>query len=442
MQIGELKNILQKHGIVGAGGAGFPSYAKLSEKAEIIILNCAECEPLFKLHRQLLEIYAQEIVTMLDILTESLGAKEFIVAVKGSYKGAVSSVNQVIKDYPKGKIKLLKEMYPAGDEVVTIYESTGRVVPPGSIPIEVGCVVYNVETVLNMYNALYNNKSVTHKYVTVAGEVNNPYTYCVPIGTKFSHLIELSGGVTREDVEIISGGPMTGNISSMSDVVTKTTNGILVMPEDHYIVMKRKQNAKISVQRAMSTCCQCKSCTDLCSRHLLGHPINPSEFMKCVANQKTETKAVLDTFYCSQCGLCELYSCPQGLSPKTLIGLCKNELRQNGLKPEILKLTEDVHSEREYRLVPMKRLIERLDLSKYNTSAKITDKKVTPDTVKISLSQHIGKPAVASVKEGQYVKAGDIIAEYDPKALSVAYHSSIDGTVQRVTDKYVTISAI
>ena len=90
----------------------------------------------------------------------------------------------------------------------------------------------------------------------------------------------------------------------------------------------------------------------------------------------------------------------------------------------------------------MKRLIERLDLSKYNTSAKITDKKVTPDTVKISLSQHIGKPAIASVKEGQCVKAGDVIAEYDPKALSVAYHSSIDGTVQRVTDKYVTISAI
>ena len=154
MTLTELKKVISEAGVVGAGGAGFPSYAKLSEKAEIIILNCAECEPLFKLHRQLLEIYSEEIVTMLDVLTEALGAKEFIVAVKGSYKGAVSSVNQVIKDYPKGKIKLLKEMYPAGDEVVTIYESTGRVVPPGSIPIEVGCVVYNVETVLNMYKSL------------------------------------------------------------------------------------------------------------------------------------------------------------------------------------------------------------------------------------------------------------------------------------------------
>ena len=442
MQISEVKNILQKNGVVGAGGAGFPSYAKLSEKAEIIILNCAECEPLFKLHRQLLEIYAEEIVSMLDILTETLEAKEFIVAVKGSYKGAVSAVNEVLKDYPKGKIKLLKEMYPAGDEVVTIYESTGRVVPPGSIPIEVGCIVYNVETVLNMYNALFKKKAVTHKYVTVAGEVNNPSTFCVPIGTKFSHLIEMSGGLKMDDVEIISGGPMTGNISSMSDCVTKTTNGILVMPPNHYIVMKRKQKAKISVQRAMSTCCQCKSCTELCSRHLLGHPINPAEFMKCVANQKTETKAVLNTFYCSQCGLCELYSCPQGLSPKTLIGLCKNELRQNGLRPEILQLTEGVHSEREYRLVPMKRLIERLDLSKYNTSAKISDAKVSPDTVKISLSQHIGKPAVSSVKVGDKVKMGDVIAECDDKALSVAYHSSIDGSVMKVTDKYVMISAI
>ncbi len=440
MRLSELKSILQKNGVVGAGGAGFPSYAKLNDKADTVILNCAECEPLFKLHRQLLEKYAHEIVSMLDLLKQAVGAKEFIVALKASYKGALESVREALSDYPDGRIQLLREMYPAGDEVITIYECTGRVVPPGNLPISVGCIVYNVETVLNMYHAVTEATPVTHKYVTVAGEVKNPTTLRVPIGTSFSHLIELAGGVTVEDAEIISGGPMTGNLSSQSAFVTKTTNGILVMPDDHYIVMKRKQKPQISIRRAMSSCCQCKSCTELCSRHLLGHPVNPADFMKCVANATSHTKAVLNTMYCSQCGLCEMYSCPQGLSPKTLMGLSKAGLRDNGIKPEIFTESTEVHSEREYRTVPMKRLIERLDLSKYNVAAKIDNVNVTPSMVKISTSQHIGKPATPVVKIGDKVKTGDVIATFDDNALSVGYHSSIDGVVTSVNEKAITIS--
>lgn len=440
MGASEIKEILQKCGIAGAGGAGFPSYAKLNEKADTIILNCAECEPLFKVHRQLLERYAKEIVSTLNLLTDAIHAKQFIVAVKGSYEGAINAVNAALQDYEKGRIELLREIYPAGDEIITIYECTGRVVPPGSIPIEAGCIVYNVETVLNMYNAINFNTPVTHKYVTVAGEVKHPATLKVPIGTSYSYLVSLCGGTTRDDVQYINGGPMMGRLANPFDAVTKTTNGILVMPKDHYIVMKRKQKPQISVKRAMSTCCQCRSCTELCSRHLLGYPINPSAFMRCVSGKITDTRAVLNTNYCSQCGICELYACPQGLSPRTLIGIAKSGLKKNGLKIEKLDNWDNVNSERDFRVVPMKRLIERLDLTKYNVSAPLTDDEVKPKEVSILTNQNIGKPAVPLVKIGQKVKAQDIIAAYDDNALSLPLHSSIDGTIKMVTDSAITVT--
>ena len=441
MQLSEIKDILQKCGIAGAGGAGFPSYSKLNEKADTIILNCAECEPLFKVHRQLLKKYAKEIIGTLNLLTDSIGAKQFIVAVKGSYQSTVSAVATVLSDYEKGSIKLLKEVYPAGDEVITIYECTGRVVPPGSIPIEVGCIVYNVETVLNMYYALNSHLPVTHKYVTVAGEVKAPKTFKAPIGTPYSFLVSLCGGTTSDNVQYLSGGPMMGRLASPSDTVTKTTNGILVMPEDHYVVMKRKQKPKISVQRAMSTCCQCRSCTELCSRHLLGHPISPAAFMKCVSNKLNDTQAVLNANYCSQCGLCELYSCPQGLSPRTLLGIAKFELKKSGVKIEKPNSWGTVNSERDYRLVPMKRLIERLDLTKYNIPAPIVEDDIAPHELSIMTSQNIGMPSAPLVKAGQKIKFGDIIAAYDENALSLPIHSPLSGTVKAVTSNSITISA-
>lgn len=439
MQLSEIKDILRKSGIAGAGGAGFPSYAKLSDKADTIILNCAECEPLFKLHRQLLERYAREIVSTLSLLTDSIGADQFIIAVKGSYTGAVEAVKNALAEHKNGKIKLLREIYPAGDEVITIHECTGRVVPPGSIPIEVGCIVYNVETVLNMYYAINGGTPVTHKFVTVAGEVKHPKTLRVPLGTAYSYLVSLCGGTTRSDVQYLSGGPMMGRLASPWDTVTKTTNGILVMPEDHYIIMKRKQKPQISVQRAMSICCQCRSCTELCSRHLLGHPISPSAFMRCVSSRVTDTQAVLNANYCSQCGLCELYSCPQGLSPRTLIGMAKSELRKNGVKIEKITEWDNVNPEREYRLVPMERLVERLNLEKYNISAPMVDDEVKPAELNISLMQNIGKPATPSVKAGQKVNVGEIIAANDDNALSIPIHSPVEGTVKTVTGKVITI---
>ena len=122
MDMKELSSILQQNGIVGAGGAGFPTYAKLDQRAETIILNCAECEPLLRLHRQLLEKYAREIVDTFHLVGQAVGAKEVIIGIKKAYKQTIEAVESVIGEYPEVRLGLLDEVYPAGDEVVLIYE--------------------------------------------------------------------------------------------------------------------------------------------------------------------------------------------------------------------------------------------------------------------------------------------------------------------------------
>ena len=440
MNINELKGVLQNAGVVGAGGAGFPSYAKLNEAADTIILNCAECEPLLKLHRQVMQHYAREIMTALTVVAEAVGAKQVIIAIKPSYKKAVEAVKAQLEDFNMISIGYLPEVYPAGDEVVTIYETTGRVVSPGKLPISVGVTVYNVETMLNAYYALTEGRGVTHKFITVTGEVKEPVTLYVPLGITVGEGIKLAGGTTIEEYTLINGGPMTGNIVTEYDVITKTSNAILVMPNDQYIVMKRKSDPKISLKRAMSACCQCRMCTDLCPRNLLGHPIEPNKFMRSASSSVTsDVEPYLGTFFCCACGLCEMYSCFQNLSPKSLMAVVKDELRKGGI-PVPAAPEAPVKEERSGRYVLKSRLTARLGLTKYNFPALLDEREYAPKSVKLLLSQHIGAPSIPAVKKGDTVKCGDVIASPQAGALGVAIHSSIDGKVKEITDKYITIT--
>lgn len=439
MEIKELSNILQQNGIVGAGGAGFPTYAKLDERAETIILNCAECEPLLRLHRQLLEKHAREIVETFHMIGQTVGAKDIIIGIKKAYKKTIEALNECIGDYEGVRLGLLDEVYPAGDEVVLIYEVTGKVVRPGGLPIESGVAVFNVETVYNVYRAMKHNTPVVDKLVSVVAEVNNPITVRVPIGCTIEEVVAMAGGVTTPNAVYFIGGPMMGNIGTGAQAVTKTTNAVLVLPENHLIIQKKKSKASIDLKRAAASCCQCTMCTDLCPRHLLGHPIEPHKFMQaatCKDMQKTEI--FINTMFCCSCGLCELYSCMQGLSPRSLVAEYKVGLRANGIKPPQGVEAKAVGPEREYRKVPMERLMARLDLTKYDREAPLDDDVVDMKRVKIMLSQHIGAPASAVVKSGDKVEMGQVIAE-PGKGLSVAIHASISGTVTEVNDKYVII---
>lgn len=438
MDMKELSMLMQQNGIVGAGGAGFPTYAKLNENADTIILNCAECEPLLRLHRQLLEKYAQEIVDTFHLIGEAVGAKEVIIGIKKAYTRTIEALNSVIGAYPEVRLGLLDEVYPAGDEVVLIYEVTGKVVRPGGLPIECGVAVFNVETVYNVYRAMNQQTPVMDKLVSVVAEVEQPVTVRVPIGTSIEETVHLAGAATTPNPVYFIGGPMMGFIGSGSQPVTKTTNAVLVLPESHYIIQKKRQKVSIDLKRAAACCCQCSMCTDLCPRNRLGHPIQPHLFMRAATCKDVQKPDIfVNTFFCSSCGLCEMYSCFQGLSPRTLMAEYKAGLRSHGLKPPQV-VPKPVGEEREYRKVPMERLMARLDLTKYNKEAPLDESAVLVRKVKIMLSQHIGAPASPIVKQGDTVAAGQMIAE-PAKGLSVGIHASIDGVVKEVSEKYVII---
>ena len=438
MTLAELKEIAKKGGVVGAGGAGFPSYAKMTDKADTVILNCVECEPLLKLHRQLLALHASEIVEMLNLVRESLNAAEAVIGIKSEYKETIDALKGVMDKYDKVRIHELRAAYPMGDEVVLIYEVTGRVISPGGLPIDENVVVFNVETMYNLYRAAFEEKSVSDKLVSIVGEIDSPKTLRLPLGMKVKDAVMAAGKVTTDKPAYLMGGPMMGRIGSENTVITKTTNAIIILPEDHKLIRSADKDIRNEKRRASSACCQCRTCTDLCSRHALGHPIEPHRIMRAVANNDASDLSVfVNAMYCSGCGICEKYACPQGLSPKTIIQEFKAALRKGGVKME-KTAPGSVSRGREERKVPVHRLSHRLGLGVYDREAPIDDECKGASMVKIPLSQHIGKPAEARVNAGDRVKKGQLIAEA-AEGLSVNIHSSIDGVVTAVTDSEITI---
>lgn len=456
MTVEELRGIIRENGIVGAGGAGFPTYMKIDKRAKTILLNCAECEPLLRLHRQLLKVHASEIVRTFDMIAETVGADEAIIGIKEEYKSTVEALNACLASYPRVRIQLLPGSYPMGDEVVLIYEATGKVISPGGLPIEAGVAVFNVETVYNVYRAVEKSEPVVDKVVTVVGEVDSPVTVRAPLGMSLKEVVALAGGEKlnsdrtdmghkaasggQEELVYLVGGPMMGRIGSPYEPVTRTTNAILVLPGQHQIIQRKQMPASIGMKRAASSCCQCQMCTDLCPRHMLGHPIEPHRFMRAMSNHDYgDLDAFLNLFFCSSCGLCEMFSCPQGLSPRTLIADCKDGLRRAGIKPQKDVKAAPVPKAREYRKVPELRLEARLGLSKYETEAPLNDETASAGQVRLLFSQHIGAPAECVVARGDSIARGQVVARA-AEGLSVPLHASISGTVTAVTDKYVEIT--
>ena len=324
--------------------------------------------------------------------------------------------------------------------MVLIYEATGRVVRPGGLPIEQGVAVFNVETIYNTYRAVEQHKPVTDKYVSVVAEVEHPVTVRVPIGCTLEETVAQAGNVTVKDPVYFVGGPMMGRIGNGAEPVTKTTNAVLVLPGDHLIVAKKRRSSAIDLRRAASICCQCNTCTDLCPRHNLGHPINPAKFMRAASNQDfRDLNPYLDAAFCSSCGVCEMYSCPQSLAPRSLLADMKGGLRKAGIRPPAGVVPKPVTEAREYRKVPEERLMARLGLTKYDKEAPMDENLVEVSKVVINLSQHIGAPAQAIVKVGDSVQRGQMIAQ-PANGLSVGIHASLCGKVTEVTDRHIVIA--
>jgi len=436
-------DLIKSAGVVGAGGAGFPTHVKLSAKVDTIIVNGAECEPLINVDRQLIEKYFSRVYEGLKIAAQSTGAKKVIVALKEKNKEAVKVLEDFKQDSLKFEIFRLGNFYPAGDEQVLVNEVTGKIVPEGGIPLNVGIVVINVETLFNVANAV-EGKNLTRKFVTVNGAVNTPKTFIVPIGTPVLSLIEACGGATVANYGVIDGGPMTGKIvDPNTHAVTKTTKAILVLPETNIVITQKKRDISRQMKRAQAICLSCRMCTDLCPRYLLGHDLFPDELMKRMYRREITAENISNFDYaylCCDCGLCELYSCVVDLSARSIFNYLKVELAKAGIKNPHHREALTTNEFRSFRKVPVPRLLKRIELDEYTSHADLSYDELRVNEVKLFLTQHVGAPSIPVVKVGDMVTEGTLVADIPANKLGSKIHASIDGKIKEITDKYIIIS--
>jgi Na+-translocating ferredoxin:NAD+ oxidoreductase RnfC subunit len=432
------KHNIEELGLVGCGGAGFPTQVKLAaNNVESIIVNAAECEPLLHKDKEILKNFSDEFFKGLLTAIEMTNAGEAFIGMKKKYADLLKFVEKAI---PDKRIKMLPlgDFYPAGDEYELVYEATGKLIPFGGIPLNIGCVVANVETLVN----LGRNKPVTTKFITLTGAVPNPITVEIPFGITVAEAMALAGLKDLSGLTIIDGGPMMGKIieNAHEEIVSKTCGGLIALPNDHVLIKKMTRKEVENTRIARSACDQCTDCTELCPRALLGYPIRPHKAMRTAQFAPfASSDYAIDSIFCSECGLCSLFSCPEDLPPREMCQSAKNYHLSKGVKAGEFKGEPQVHPMRSVRRVSIERLLKKLALLDYDKKAPFAKINSRFERVELPLKMHIGAPAKPVVKPGNKVKKGQLIAAIPNGKLSAALHASIGGQIESVTDKAITI---
>lgn len=307
---------IRESGIVGMGGATFPTHVKMmvpdGKKAECLIINGVECEPyLTSDHRLMLE-HGDELMTGTRILMKALGVEKAFIGIENNKSDAINRLTELSKKYQGITVTPLKVKYPQGGEKQLIKAILGREVPSGKLPIETGCVVQNVGTAVAVYEAVQKNKPLVERVVTVTGKsVKNPCNLLVRIGTPVSELLEEAGGVPADTRKIINGGPMMGKaLNSLEVPVVKGMSGIVVMPETD------------AGRKKVYNCIRCARCTFACPMGLAPYLI--AQMAEASMEERAETERVMD---CIECGSCA-YTCPSGRPLLDNIRLAKSKVGQ------------------------------------------------------------------------------------------------------------------
>lgn len=432
---------VQSAGVVGAGGAGFPTHVKLNAKADTVIINGAECEPLLRVDQQLMDRQAEKLLAALDLIVDHVGAEKGVVALKEHYHAAAESLKKALPAHPKLSVHLLGAFYPAGDEQVIVYEVTGRIVPEGGIPLAVGVVVTNVETALNVLDAS-EGKPVVEKYVTLTGAVRTPKTVKVPLGITVAEALALAGGPTVSDYKVVNGGPMMGKIVSVDSAVTKTTKGLIVVPAGHPLLVSLERPITDSTRRAATACMQCSLCSEVCPRHMLGHRIEPHKLMRVAAYGSLcdPEQTPMNAYLCVGCRLCE-YACVMGLQPWKLNNNMKNILAGKGIRNSLNNKPEHAAPFRDYKRYPVHKLIHQLGIAAYDVDAPMDETVPAFAKVTLPLRQGAGAPSEPVVSVGATVSKGDLIAKIPEGKLGSSIHASITGTVTAIDGDSIVIQA-
>lgn len=227
-------------------------------------------------------------------------------------------------------------------------------------------------------------------------------------------------------------------ITSLDTPVSKTTGGLLVLPNSHSLIQRRMQNDRSVLAVAKTVCEQCRLCTDLCPRHLVGHELAPHLLVRAVNYQQLATPQLLLTaLTCSECNVCASVACPVGISPMRINRLLKQELRAQNLRYEGALNPADPMAN--YRLIPVKRLVTRLGLIPWYQDAPLSEQVPQPEKVTLLLRQHIGASAIACVQKGDRVVHGQCVGQIPHGTLGAPIHASIDGMVSDVTENAITL---
>ncbi|HYW45561.1 MAG TPA: 4Fe-4S dicluster domain-containing protein [Bryobacteraceae bacterium] len=435
-----LSEKLRECGVVGAGGAGFPTYVKAQSRVEFMIANGAECEPLIHKDAEIMKHFPQGILAGMTSMMEATGAKTGKFGIKTKNAESLEALKHELRD-DRIEFVMLGDFYPSGDEYELVYTATGRLIPPAGIPLAVGCVVNNVETLYNV-NLAERDVPITQKFLSVCGAVREPKSFWAPVGTPFRDLLAAAGGAAVDDFGIFVSGIMMGTLTfDQDDVVTKTTGGLIVLPRDHYLMSRRTRSQDEMNHIGKSACDQCSYCTEFCPRYLLGYEVQPHKVMRSLGFTMTGGEIWNQwSELCCACGLCTLYACPEDLYPKEACDDGKRDRRAAGLK-FVQQKPVVVHPMKEYRRVPLMQLRRRLQIEEYEKGTPFQDVKFQPAAVRIKMRQHAGEAAVPAVAEGRKVKKGQVVGRVEESKLGANVHASIDGKVRRVTPECVEIVA-
>lgn len=423
-------------GVVGEGGAGFPAHLKYDAQVETVIANGCECEPLLHSDQHIMQHYAAEIASALQAVMAATGASRGVIATKKKYVSVVEAFQNAMAGSSL-ELATLDNFYPAGDEQILVREITGRSIPPLGLPKDVGALVANVCTLLSVSQAL-NGKPVTHKVLTITGEVARPALLRAPIGASLEECVSHCGGATAPDPVFMLGGPMMGRFLDQpqdlaSAVVTKTSGGVIVLPRGHCLHEAATLSLRAMQMRAAAACIQCRYCTELCPRYLIGQSFETHKVMRAFGGGADTAMGAMQAAMCCECGVCELFACPMRLSPRRINAMFKTKFAQEGVAyngpREIIAEQADL---RDFRKVPLPRLAIKLDIDQYMDLHPEFIGDYIAAQVSIPLSQHIGAPAEPVVRPGQRVRLGDCIGEIPEGALGARIHASLDGEVVEV----------
>ncbi len=433
----ELLTAIAGAGVVGMGGAGFPTHLKLRPELNTVIINGAECEPLVRVDYHLLDRHPEQVLEGAEQVARATGAGEVVLAVKTKNRRLATRFESLPATLPV-RVIFLEDVYPSGDEFFVIRDACGEILPEGTIPVDRGYMVSNAATFQAIAAAVH-GRPLTHRLVTVCGAVRQQVTIDTPVGASFADLIAAAGGFTCDRPHILEGGVMMGSLADVDHVVAKTTSALVVLPEHNPAILERTRSLKYSVRTGEHTCCQCLKCTELCSRYLLGHAIEPHKIMRLIGSARDYQG--LNTpmlFNCTGCGLCSLLACPFDLTPRRLILAARRGLPRTGLpmnpapqpRPSAELFTASTH-----------RLIQHLNLGEYDRDNRFLGPLPTPEILRIPLDRHIGPPAEPVVAPGDTVTAGQLIARPPSESAGAAVHAPLAGTVESV-DRHIVIQTL